>query len=52
LQVRLGELLGQTQSGETQFKFADLRRDLELAKLARELVSRQPKIARSPSPPA
>ena len=47
-----GELLGQTQSGETQFKFADLRRDLELAKLARELVSRQPKIARSPSPPA
>ena len=47
-----GELLGQTQSGETQFKFADLRRDLELAKLARELVSRQPKIARPPSPPA
>ena len=47
-----GELLGQTQSGETQFKFADLRRDLELAKLARELVSRQPKIARPPSPPS
>ncbi|MEN9575890.1 MAG: RecG-like helicase [Verrucomicrobiota bacterium] len=35
-----GELLGQTQSGETQFKFADLTRDLELAKLARELVHR------------
>ena len=35
-----GELLGQTQSGEAQFKFADLTRDLELAKLARELVQR------------
>ncbi len=35
-----GELLGQTQSGDTQFKFADLTRDLELAKLARELVQR------------
>ena len=34
-----GELLGQAQSGAQQFKFADLTRDLELAKLARELVS-------------
>lgn len=34
-----GELLGQAQSGVQQFKFADLTRDLELAKLARELVS-------------
>jgi ATP-dependent DNA helicase RecG len=33
-----GELLGQAQSGAQQFKFADLARDLELAKLARELV--------------
>ncbi|NDA67213.1 MAG: hypothetical protein EBY09_11320, partial [Verrucomicrobia bacterium] len=33
-----GELLGQAQSGAQQFKFADLTRDLELAKLARELV--------------
>ena len=35
-----GELLGQAQSGAHQFKFADLTRDLELAKLARDLVSR------------
>ncbi|MEQ2007679.1 MAG: ATP-dependent DNA helicase RecG [Limisphaerales bacterium] len=35
-----GELLGQAQSGAQQFKFADLTRDLELAKLARELVVR------------
>lgn len=35
-----GELLGQAQSGAQQFKFADLTRDLELAKLARDLVSR------------
>ena len=34
-----GELLGQAQSGAPQFKFADLTRDLELAKLARELIS-------------
>jgi ATP-dependent DNA helicase RecG len=34
-----GELLGQAQSGATPFKFADLTRDLELAKLAREWVS-------------
>ena len=34
-----GELLGQVQSGAAQFKFADLARDLELAKLARELAS-------------
>jgi len=34
-----GELLGQAQSGAQQFKFADLTRDLELAKLARDLVS-------------
>ncbi len=34
-----GELLGQAQSGAQQFRFADLTRDLELAKLARELVS-------------
>ncbi len=33
-----GELLGQAQSGAQQFKFADLTRDLELAKLARDLV--------------
>ena len=33
-----GELLGQAQSGAQQFRFADLTRDLELAKLARELV--------------
>jgi ATP-dependent DNA helicase RecG len=36
-----GELLGQAQSGAQQFKFADLARDLELAKLARELVQRR-----------
>jgi ATP-dependent DNA helicase RecG len=35
-----GELLGQAQSGAQQFKFADLARDLELAKLARDLVMR------------
>jgi ATP-dependent DNA helicase RecG len=35
-----GELLGQAQSGAQQFKFADLTRDLELAKLARELATR------------
>ena len=35
-----GELLGQAQSGAQQFKFADLTRDLELAKLARELIVR------------
>ncbi|MBI5801501.1 MAG: ATP-dependent DNA helicase RecG [Verrucomicrobia bacterium] len=35
-----GELLGQAQSGAQQFRFADLTRDLELAKLARELVTR------------
>lgn len=34
-----GELLDQAQSGVQQFKFADLTRDLELAKLARDLVS-------------
>lgn len=34
-----GELLGQAQSGAQQFKFADLTRDLELAKLARDLVT-------------
>ncbi len=33
-----GELLGQAQSGAQQFKFADLTRDLELARLARDLV--------------
>jgi ATP-dependent DNA helicase RecG len=33
-----GELLGQAQSGAQQFKFADLTRDLELAKLARDWV--------------
>jgi len=35
-----GELLGQAQSGAQQFRFADLTRDLELAKLARGLVQR------------
>ncbi len=35
-----GELLGQAQSGAQQFKFADLTRDLELAKLARDLAQR------------
>ena len=34
-----GELLGQSQSGAQQFRFADLTRDLDLAKLARELVA-------------
>ncbi len=34
-----GELLGQAQSGAQQFRFADLARDLDLAKLARELVN-------------
>ncbi len=34
-----GELLGQAQSGAQQFKFADLTRDLELVKLARDLVN-------------
>ncbi|MFA6543405.1 MAG: ATP-dependent DNA helicase RecG [Limisphaerales bacterium] len=34
-----GELLGQAQSGAQQFRFADLTRDLELAKLARDLVT-------------
>ena len=33
-----GELLGQAQSGAQQFRFADLTRDLELAKLGRALV--------------
>ncbi|NBV23794.1 MAG: ATP-dependent DNA helicase RecG [Proteobacteria bacterium] len=36
-----GELLGQAQSGAQQFKFADLTRDLELAKLARDLVTQR-----------
>ena len=47
-----GELLGQAQSGAPQFKFADLTRDLELAKLARDFVAGQPKVARPASPPA
>ena len=47
-----GELLGQAQSGAALFKFADLTRDLELAKLARDLVASQPKVARLASPPA
>ena len=34
-----GELLGQAQSGTPQFKFADLARDLDLAKLARSIVT-------------
>jgi RecG-like helicase len=32
-------LLGQAQSGTPQFKFADLARDLDLAKLARSIVT-------------
>ncbi|TXT45157.1 MAG: ATP-dependent DNA helicase RecG, partial [Limisphaerales bacterium] len=40
-----GELLGQAQSGAQQFKFADLTRDLELAKLARELVQHEKRSA-------
>ena len=34
-----GELLGQQQSGLPQFRFGDLRRDLELIKLARGLAA-------------
>jgi ATP-dependent DNA helicase RecG len=35
-----GELLGRQQSGLPRFRFADLRTDLELIRLARELAAR------------
>ena len=37
-----GELLGQDQSGLPQFRFADLREDLELIKQARQVAARLP----------
>ena len=36
-----GELLGQQQSGAARFRFGDLVTDLELIKLARDLVARE-----------
>jgi len=39
-----GELLGREQSGAPNFRFADLRLDWELVKLAREIVAKEGRV--------